>query len=175
MTPARKLRAGDGEVERVGAREADGATVVERDERAFRRQRLPLALPVALLEGLAESDGGRFHRGTQLAFDRVPDVDGHHRDLLERRVVEDEATLAAVAGEADGHDSAGLDPCDDAFAERSVADVVAGRERRDVRAGSDRRCRRAVRPRRGREPLTFDALARQLVQEARRDVVGPSP
>src|SRR6266496_3734994 len=49
------------------------------------------------------------------------------RDAFERGVVEHEPPLASV-GEANGHDTARLDLCHHALAERAVPDRVARRE-----------------------------------------------
>src|SRR5439155_698085 len=70
--------------------------------------------------------------------------------LLERRVLEHELALAAVVGEAHRDEAARLDPCDDALAERRVADRVAGGEVGDVLARRDPALARRVvaRPRR---------------------------
>ena len=62
------------------------------------------------------------------------------RNLLQRRVVEHEAALGAVLGEAHRDDAVALDADDDALAERRVAHGVAGGE---IRRGPRRRLRRA--------------------------------
>src|SRR5918995_5598215 len=100
-------------------------------------------------------------------------------DLLERRIVEHQLPLAAVAREADGDDAAGLDPRDHALAERAVPHAVAGRQGRMVAPGSDvaRLRRRAVcAPRGGTQALALDVAVGQLVEEARRQVTRrPAP
>src|SRR5713101_6713280 len=98
-------------------------------------------------------------------------------ELLERRVVEHQPALGTVVGEAHRHNAARLDPHDDAFAERPVPNVVARAERRDVVPRRDLALLRGavVRPGRGLQPLALDVLLRQLVEEARRQVVRASP
>src|SRR4051812_49755152 len=72
--------------------------------------------------------------------------------LFERRVVEHELPLAAVVGEPDGDEAAGLDPCDDTLTERRVADGVAGRQIGDVLAWRDPALARGAVARPGRRP-----------------------
>src|SRR4051812_15375839 len=93
--------------------------------------------------------------------------------LFERRVVEHELPLAAVVGEPDGDEAAGLDPCDDTLTERRVADGVAGRQIGDVLAWRDPALARGAVARPGRRPqaLTLNVAVGQLVEEARGEVV----
>src|SRR5919106_5304117 len=100
------------------------------------------------------------------------------RDLLERRVLDHEPPLAAVLGEANRDDAAGLDGGHDALPERRVAHGVAGRED-EIRVATRRerhgaRRRPVARPQRRPQPLTLD-LVRELVEEARGEVVAPPP
>ena len=95
------------------------------------------------------------------------------RDLLEGRVLDHEPPLRAVLGEADHHDAAGLDRGHDALAERGVADGVAGRDDELGRSPRRGRLRRPVAGPGGRpQPLALH-LRRQLVEEARSEVVAP--
>src|SRR5918995_5137412 len=87
-------------------------------------------------------------------------------DLLERRVVEHQLPLAAVAREADGDDAAGLDPSHDALAEGAVTHGVTGGQRKQVllRLDVPRLRWGAVVPPGGRaQPLALDVAVGELV------------
>ena len=146
---SRDLRAaGHRRVEAVSARAADDLAAVEPGKHALRGQDRREPLELLGLGPAAEVVPDRRQRGADLLRRGLPDLD--HAIRLERRVVEHQATLAAVAREAHRDDAAALDRGDDAFAERLVADGVAGRERRARPRGARRAVRRAVaRPRRG--------------------------
>src|SRR5258705_6843900 len=89
-------------------------------------------------------------------------------NAFERGVVEHQAAFASIR-EANGDDAAGFHLRHDAFAERAVPDRVAGGKGGNVLARRD--ALGAVgRPGGGPQAFALDR-ARQLVEEARREVV----
>jgi hypothetical protein len=70
------LAAGNRQLELVGARERNWATVVERRDRTVKRKRDPLALPVLVRDPLREGD---LHRGPELHLVRgSTNLDRHY-------------------------------------------------------------------------------------------------
>src|SRR5919109_2710297 len=92
------------------------------------------------------------------------------RDLLERRVLEHQAPLGAVLGEADRDDATRLDAGDDSLAERAVPHRVADRERGRVRPRRHDSAGSVARPGSRPQTLALD-LVGKLVEKARGQVV----
>ena len=109
---------------------------------------------------------GRCHRARPCTPRRCGAVAGGapSADLLQRRVLEHQLPLALILGEADGDEPAGLDPGDDALAERAVPDRVAGLEVRDLARRTRLRRRRAGLPAEPRLPLGAVARPRGRAQ-----------
>ncbi len=123
---------GSRQLERIRRRHADRPTVVPGCEHPVERHHLAVTLDVVVLQFLAERRVRREQDRGELVLGRAPVLEAHRwsklRDPLEWRVLDHQPPLAAVLGEADGDDAAGLERGHDAFPERGVAHGVARRE-----------------------------------------------
>ena len=113
MTPAAATAAaGDRQLERERAGAADDLLAVARGVHPLERQDSCRSAPACSTgRPPAEVVADRADRVAELVESGgdLTDVDAS-RDLLQRRVVEHQPPLAAVAGEAHRDDAAGLDP-----------------------------------------------------------------